>query len=135
MKLTEFRIGNLINTEWGVYPVSEICDSYLRVRRTKESLQRTPDTVSAVPLTEDMFYQIEDIEYESENLHLSFCKIDVKNEYNFTEEQNPTEYKFILFINGGLGDVSSYAARIEIKYVHIIQNIWFTLTGEELPIK
>ena len=125
MRAEELRIGNLINyysngTAWGeVYTTFETF-------KTFEQIERHPDYefkefYKPIPLTEEWllkfgFVVISEVGGYGLGLHLIY---DSKNDF----------YDFIPF---STNDKDCY---INIKHVHQLQNLYFSLTGEELTVK
>src|SRR4051812_11799907 len=126
MTIEELRIGSLILREGKLVKIEEDDFNYL-------ADEVNNDVVEAIPFTKEWFDKAQDFKFDSDSLHLALCEIDAANEYNFSDTKPPV-YKYVLFVNGGLGDQESYGARIEIKEVHQLQNICFALTGEEIPL-
>lgn len=121
MKTSEFRIGNLVQDEKGIFyfvaGLNGSTDSRLTLAAyNKEVVKGWQDAeVNALPikLTEEILLK---------------CGFEIKP-YSYT---NPH------FIKGGFGfDAITFEIKINgqhtnLKYLHQLQNIYFALTGEEL---
>jgi hypothetical protein len=108
MKAQELRIGNLYDNNGNYFVV-------------------TPSTIESV--------------FESERV---WCKpIPLTEEWllkfgfekNITTDLYPTFSYDILNVNDGIVYVLNYGFVNHIKYVHQLQNLYFTLTREELKLK
>ena len=119
MKATEVRIGNYVyDTKGEINKINLAAIEYLLRYGSSGACQVKP-----IPLTEELLrkcgFQQRPIRNDSYSLFLQeFCIYRNEDTCHF---ELPNEY-------GGTG---SY---IEIKYLHQLQNLYFSLTGEELTI-
>ena len=118
LKATELRIGNLINPDnpimveaWMLLPESKI-------------------NFIGIPLTEDILVKLGF--FKSSNNWFRFTFGASKNVKEITTlHYNLTSYTTSLF-----GDEALEAVYLkEIRYLHQLQNVFFSLTGEELTFK
>jgi len=109
MDAKELRIGNYV------------CDAKLKIGIKFTSLyglcnvETKPDDFKPIPLTEDWL------------LRLGFTKIGVNYELG-------KSFELYSNVNGGLHFRYDYR-RTQIEHVHQLQNLYFSLSGEELTIK
>jgi hypothetical protein len=106
---TELRIGNL--TSAGV--VVEIQKECFYVHDGKSSLKNTWFDIQSIPLTEEWLVK---------------CGLTKNNGY---------PYKFLngfIKIRNGVYFYKYYHLDIELKYVHQLQNLYFSLTQTELTV-
>lgn len=134
MKASELRIGNYLQDKSSgrnlIVVELKYDDTIFVIPFGKEPIESIE--LAAIPFTKEWFDKAKDFKFDNDSLHLALCEVDTANEYNFSDAKAAV-YKYVLFINGGLGDQASYGARIEIKEVHQLQNICFALTGVEIP--
>ena len=126
MKASELRIGNIIkNPIWNKEINSIVLDDF-------EVLNRFPE----------LFENIKPVEITEEWL-LKFGFITMDLEIDYVEwGREDTGYIFNL-VSNGIREMTpvfyertdSKMDRMEIKYVHQLQNLYFALTGEELTLK
>lgn len=126
MKASELRIGNIIkNPIWNKEINSIVLDDF-------EVLNRFPE----------LFENIKPVEITEEWL-LKFGFITMALEIDYVEwGREDTGYIFNL-VSNGIREMTpvfyertdSKMDRMEIKYVHQLQNLYFALTGEELTLK
>ena len=129
MKRSELRIGNLVlcNTSIGfvdkvipVYSVSEN-EIVLYHEPTKEYIYSNDCLIEPIPLTDEWLFKF------------GFEK--TLNQYRKPTLLNKIGYNNIPFILLFLDNQYQYddlRFRTNIKYVHQLQNLYFSLTGEEL---
>jgi hypothetical protein len=139
MKTTELRIGNLVQTNQGVFKVSGIQSEGLWICPffSKESFSPNRKDIQPIPLTKKWLL----------NLGFEKGKYSVLNEPHYVLYSN-YDYPFIvsvrymdvytemqpLFGDKGIG-LKAITDNRGIKYVHQLQNLYFALTGEELNYK
>jgi len=125
MKSTELRIGNLVahkHLKGGVLydydSITFIVENAISINSAKH-VGRTIDSVKPIPLTEEWLikfgFEYKEMYYQSEYL------VALNDCFMIIERVN------------GLFYVD--APNNELKHVHQLQNIYFSLTGEELTIK
>jgi len=124
MKITEFRIGNWVNDETNTMPYQIRPEDILPL-----SNDENKDKANSIPLTPEIFV-------------LNGCGED--NNGHFLLDLGATYLEIIPSVDGYYpvygqkretsGDPDSRVALNRINYVHQYQNLYFTLTGEELNI-
>jgi hypothetical protein len=145
IELKELRIGNILNYDGDPVHVTflsmDIDDEYQDIigfckmgENTKEKAdwnRALAGQLDRIPLTAEWLqrlgfdtqdYEIDIIEWATEGRALDFA-ID---QIGVPPEKQP----FIFSYDQGMGD-----RKVEIKYVHQLQNLYFALTGEELTVK
>ena len=128
MQLQELRIGNYISDLDGkIIKVEEltICSSYT----TKKRINNLPfDYYKPIPLTEEMLLKFGfEVENKTENgILYDYLIAYVSYPKNFQIHSKDREFFALSKYNNG----QKY-----FKYVHQLQNLYFTLTGEELTFK
>jgi len=123
MKATELRIGNLVNAELASGNVINHTITALNILRISEN-----DSVfkfEPIPLTEDWLVKFG---FEKDSRSGNVYQV-------YYYGLNPETYDHLIIIkNTGKGFFYSNAYN-KINYVHQLQNLFHTLTGEELTIK
>jgi hypothetical protein len=123
MKVSELRIGN-----WVKFPKPDF--GYLNPGQitltTFADMYDDDNRVEPIPLSEEWL------------LKFGFEKITYGNGgYQITS----TKGKIVVltdnsvYVYSGLGDEESYGFRPDIDYVHQLQNLYYSLTSQELTIK
>ena len=116
MKANELRIGNLVIDEDGdTLPIIAINKDF--IFHSTEGLFSTPNTLRGVPLTEGWLVKLG---------FKRWGKFDLWKTYQTTvcTIAGTTQSGFEL----------SKIPRVEVEYVHQLQNLYFALTGEELKL-
>ena len=123
MDAKELRIGNLIYSRTGTVKIVDVINS---TKNTIEFDDNDDDypiySCKPIPLTEEI---LEKNNFEYEINANRFDLLFSLTKYDFCFSIYVHNNEFYYFING---------RRLFIKYVHELQNIFFTLTGEELQI-
>ena len=130
MKASELRIGNLINHRG--YP-KHVNKAILYKFDDMESDYFTP-----ILLTEEWLLKfgfVEEGSEEGEDGALEFGDFDGDDLYMiyFPKTGRYVDETGFSFIKEGIGRLDLYLE--DIKYVHQLQNLYFTLAGKELTIK
>ena len=121
LKINELRIGNYVSHFSFEHQVESI--------HSKNKLSDKYRHIYFEDKTYDFFMTIKPIELNKEWLIKFGFKV-----FEFDNEKlNQYKYKnrIISIINGNFVDRSSF---VVIKYVHQLQNLYFTLNGEELKV-
>lgn len=140
IKVNELRIGNIVNCEIGnkesFYHVAALDGIHLAVMLNGELTNRwlSEKTIEPIPLTPEI---LEKAGFSNEKKskhyksHLGFIH---KNENGLDDQfsDDMDSYIFNVWYKEGCG---THQAIAELKYVHQLQNLYFSLTGEELPIE
>ena len=113
MKANELRIGNYILFDNDVYDVRGFVNERVKIHKREVYIGQL---FKPIPLTEEWL------------LKFGFSKW--KNKNNFSKGS------FIVYTLSKKGfHFGKKSLRVELKYVHQLQNLYFALTGEELKIK
>lgn len=127
IQLQELRVGNYISDLDGkIIKVEEltICASYT----TKKRINNLPfDYYKPIPLTEELLLKF-GFEYRKKNSKVIMLGL-TKEEYE-TTLQNWITTNFFQISRCGINALS-----VEVKYVHQLQNLFFSLCGEELKFE
>jgi len=122
MNTQDFRIGNKVFYEGKVQEISSLhTDNTLRLRENKESKCHgcyKVHRIEPIPLTEEIL--------------VNWCGFDRKIGYGFVN--NRIHGNFFKSIDETYFTYTYYNVRIKINHLHQLQNLYFALTGEELPI-
>lgn len=128
MNVKEFRIGNLLSSKcWGGFGKID------GIEVTEEGFEiRVKGYVH--PYEKDKYFDLCPIELSEDWLFkFGFEKEEhgfYEKEYCFFDLLNISENGFIIY-----AVLETYTISQEIKYVHELQNLYYTLTGEELETK
>ena len=119
LKATDFRINNLVQDDLGnLLKVKKLDGEDITLKVVDRS--KFPLEVGwkpyPIPLTEEWLFKFGFKLVESHDDHLYYLE-----ETDFSLNRS---FQF-----------NNYYKRIELKYVHQLQNLYFALTGEELTIK
>ena len=123
IKKTEFRIGNLFQDEEGVFPITKAFFQLLDFN--------IKDT-NPIPLTEEWLlkFGFEKIIYDCEEVGYG-VEYDLKTKHFYLSYCDD----FSISISGRK-EYRGMAPNIELfRYVHQLQNLYFSLSGEELTVK
>jgi hypothetical protein len=118
MKPNELRIGNWVHNEitgkdMQVYP--------MMIPQMEHTKPKYDNGIISIPLTEEWLKKF-GFTFD-DNFKISYLSPDVNN------------WQMRIFTSSnGYEWVISIMHKIEIKYVHQLQNLYFALTGEELKI-
>ncbi len=133
MKATELRIGNYLCLFSKIVKVLEISNNEIKVAtetKTGFIIEKTPLnslSLDPIPLTEEWL------------LKLGFERIDYRLVKNIEKHKYDADYfylgldKVIRLQVLGKRNTSLYFPKI--KYIHQLQNLYFSLTGKELTLK
>ena len=131
MKPQDLRIGNYVYYEHTTHIVSGIHGNKVYswwVKNGEPVIEYERGGVEENPYM-NLISQHESIPLTEEWL------IKLGFEKNITTDLYPTFSYDILNVNDGIVYVLNYGFVNHIKYVHQVQNLYFTLTGEELKLK
>ena len=118
MKANELRIGNLLQGKIIVQVDAILRNKQVRVIGSESAfvVEGKNPCILPIPITEEMLLKCGFECYEFDN--------GEPNQYRFKS-------RLIVIRNGFFYD---YGADVKIEFVHQLQNLYFALTGEELPI-
>lgn len=120
MKRTELRIGNFVNTLDGILKVDGIGE-YVLIEKYAYSFS----DIKPIPLTEEILLKCGFVYTDEENEYMSLIVgfnsklISSDKSANFNSVWLHKEIPYTL---------------MEFKYLHQLQNLYFTLTNQELQI-
>ena len=128
MKVEELRIGNWVmpSVDDIPYRVSTIARNYVYVELMTEITQGIKE-IKPIPLTEEWLYNFG---FELDNGFTTYIIKIFKGYLIVALDGSWGVYKDEYSNRTG----SSYNNKIKIEYVHQLQNLYFTLTGEDLII-
>ena len=121
MKATELRIGNLFIEEISREVIKVIEISKSKITFTGEFTGKWQ--AKSIPLTEEWLLKFGFIKVE----HIDGCSLSKDGVNIGLLGLNNTEFCFNAHVSDG--------SAVFIKHVHQLQNLFFSLTGEELTIK
>ena len=128
IKINELRFGNYVND-----PVDSKDKRTNIYQIAKHQIDDVYTNYSAIPLTPEILEKAGFRKYSHEpgyTLGEDFEKSEKCDEYSFGK---------ITIMDWGNGFVLSnsfsFTLRVEIKYLHQLQNLYFALTGEELNVQ
>jgi len=117
MEANELKIGNLINSPYGVSTIYGVNKDCIQIEIVETIYDFDLDEINPIPITEewllDLGFTRQPWGLTKDGLLFKDPKLDCKN--------------LVLEIGNG--------HRTQIKYIHELQNLYFALTGEELEIK
>jgi hypothetical protein len=122
IKANELRATNLVYRQGVIDEVRSI-DKF-----------KSYDYLEPIPLTLEMLekcglkHYCNDIEIKGEIIGVIWPVIE-----NPKEDWEP-EYQLGTYVYSGLGDPESYGFKVNVQYLHQLQNLFFALTGEELEV-
>lgn len=124
IKANELRIGNkvLFASEGTEFTVVDITKGGLGVEDEIESTWIEIDQFEGIPLTEEWLVKFG---FERKNY-----SDDTVNDYWIHKDMFPDHYVYYLPYK----NLSIYVGSLTIEYVHQLQNLYFSLTGNELQI-
>jgi hypothetical protein len=139
MKANELRIGNYVrfSEDGTIFTVDSIEEKGLVVQNEEETAWIELEEFEPIPLTEEWFLKFG---FEIKN-HFSihktpiYFKGEMDIDYCFSYADFREDYSFYVEYTDSPFDSDTdklYPVSLGIKYVHQLQNLWFTLTGEEL---
>ena len=135
MKPQDLRIGNYVYYEHTTHIVDGIYENKVYswwVKNGEPVIEYEMKDIGGAMVKNpyrDVISQYEPIPLTEEWL------IKLGFEKNITTDLYPTFSYDILNVNDGIVYVLNYGFVNHIKYVHQVQNLYFTLTGEELKLK
>lgn len=127
MQPNELRIGNFVDTAHGIGVVTELHANNIREFRIG---------VTVPPMHRYVFSNANPTPILLTTEILESCGFkynDLNGDSGFWQIKHPTAAGLIEILDGEDGFWYNYQS--EIKYLHQIQNLYFTLTGQELEIK
>jgi hypothetical protein len=134
MKANELRIGNWVNfiPDKGNFIISDIKTFN---ENTINGLEL--EDCQPIPLTEEWFlkFKFEIKNHSSIDKTPIYSKGEIDIDYCFSYADFREDYSFYVEYTDSPFDSDTdklYPVSLGIKYVHQLQNLWFTLTGEEL---
>ncbi len=131
MKATELRIRNLIKDDGGIYEVERISFDHLIPDQYLINGYDI-DVYSGITITEDWLKQFGFIVKQNEPLHrnLKYCDFSHRTK-KFRIYLSDFKKHNSIHLSAGDG---WFPELVEFEYVHQLQNIYFSLTGEELKL-
>jgi hypothetical protein len=133
---SELRIGNLLMV--GNYDVKVIEIHHLGVQvcdleETQDTWELYTDRIKPIPLTEEWLLKFDGFIKDGE--YLSIGRLDCK--YCFKYRDLADNWAFYIEYTDGrpTDDGVKYPVAFDIKYVHQLQNLYFSITREELTLK
>lgn len=146
MKTNELRIGNWIKYEDKLVQVVQLSSLMILCQRDENQflVNCTPKVFQPIELTEEVLVKIGFVKVHKKNI-VGFNNVNefiLKNDINDNEFVNISYHLFESgnsIINIEQGDYYSgiddnYIYKLNIKYLHELQNIYYCLTGEELEV-
>lgn len=141
IKVAELRIGNLVKYTGTPYPnyplvngmviVEDIVGNGVNLSMGGSTLYKA-DKLEGIPITPEWLERMGYVRFQYYTDEYLWSLVDENNtmtgDFCIVEENNR-----LIPMNGTGG--YEYAIAREIQYVHQLQNLFFTLTGEELTIK
>jgi hypothetical protein len=119
MKASELRIGNLVDWNGEIAKVSQILELEVGFKCGESDLTKA---IKPIPLTEEWLLNFGFKKCENGWKTLSIC-----NDWTYLSWERLAGIEL---------SVSKHSCMLpNINYVHQLQNLYFTLTGEELKIK
>lgn len=130
LKATELRIGNWVNyyNDDTCFRITEINQTGISVENKDEATWIELDQFSGIPLTPEL---LEKCGFEKEAYYDgNVFYIKLPDIYFYIEERDGNNYTVV-----SNADYPEYVkCSIPFKYVHQLQNIYSSLTGEDLTI-
>jgi hypothetical protein len=137
MKAQDLRIGNYV-INWHGKECKVTFDHYLFHYDREQGFTEDWNSYKPIGLTEDWIKKF------------GFITMDAEVDFmEYAKEFEEGSFRFSLYNDGGLNEANDYPFYItttgqmkgweteyktEIKYVHQLQNLYYSLTGEELTI-
>lgn len=124
MEANELRIGNLMKTQHGYYPIT--CGEEIEVAALADPIPLTPEILEAAGLAVDnsIWHMPDGGVWEDDEPAYYRTKHDFYFYFNDDKE---------LQLSNGSGG-REYKIGKSIQYLHQLQNLYYALTGEELQI-
>jgi hypothetical protein len=122
MKVEELRIGNYLEIDGKIEMVSSIhSDNTIRLQESKNAkchgcYSLNKPIIKPIPLSEEIV------------LKCGFEK------YEFDHKENEYRYKYRLIVLRD-GKFVDYGSSVTLEHIHQLQNLFYSLTGEELTLK
>jgi hypothetical protein len=121
MKANEMRIGNLVKLlEGTVFTISSIEQKGFTVQNKEETTWIEAEEFEPIPLTEELL-----------------LKFGFKKTMQWTFSKELVSNLNLVYYLGEKGwsiGYKNYSDFSNLKYVHQLQNLWFSLTGKELQL-
>lgn len=130
IEVTEFRIGNYVNTKYGNLKVFTINELGLEIQDNSGWIDYiNSENLKPIELTEEILLKIKGVKQTG----LTFI-IDKYILWLYDGKS----YAFMLYNEKDdlSGDLKVYSTELtKVKYLHQLQNLYFALTNQELEIK
>jgi hypothetical protein len=122
MESKELRIGNLVNYRGFPSMVGAISSNETYIYLDKGIVNPKVEDIEPIPLTEEWLlkFGFEKVSWSND------VRINLLNRWSLIYDFDVNK----LCVDSGLN-----ANYLQIKYIHQLQNLYFTLTGEELTLK
>ena len=127
IKAKELRIGNLATIDGNVVEIYEVTHSVIEIANGAEPY--SINDIEPIPITEDWLLKFG---FEIQKTTTKSYHIDCSNGWDsviFADMQ--PEGDFWIGIRS-ISDGENYVLHTDVKHVHQIQNLYFSLTGDEL---
>lgn len=124
MKAAELRIGNWYN-EFGI-PKQATASTIVAMSQIEAAGKKVID-VSAIPLTEEWLKRFDFKPSSDYDLQKNFIGW-TRDGSDYGVAVKSTHHFFL-----DAGDDNYYRIPVKLEFVHQLQNLYFALTGEELP--
>jgi hypothetical protein len=143
MKANELRVGNKFECMGMIQTVFEIIDNtdngriiqegYENIIRCKENgNQYKPIEIHGIPLTEEWLLKLGFIKYSGRTKTWRNGRQFISKYYR--HYSNVDYFSLTFHVMYDMITLNNYNSRLDIKYVHQLQNLYFALTGKELEI-
>ena len=149
----ELRIGNWVNDYYGTpRQVEYLTTKVIALSNDIGGVQKYQNNpifshdikdLKGIPLSEDILIKAGFVKIEAEWAD-KIEQPDMVMRFSDNEEHRGGKEIFIalgnspyekgVYVYSGLGDPESYGFKVEVKYLHQLQNLYFALTGEELDV-
>jgi hypothetical protein len=126
MNNKDLRIGSLINYNGCLVEVSILADT---VFFSKDSnFSKNYDEAEGIPITEEWLLKFDFTHHHNDYFNNTLL---IKNVIDFETGEPNTDFDFLIYPNE-TGSAVKPAKSKKIKYVHDLQNIYHSITGQEL---
>lgn len=122
------RIGNLVMYEQTYHVVKELHGSIvLHVWQDADRHYGLYETIEPIPLTEDWLEQFGFFsKYKSVHMRWNILGFDINQKSDEDDEGGKIPQEQVFYY---------YPSNLEVKWVHQLQNLYFSVMGEELKLK